>query len=91
LFGVGSFAFLVVGLCLLVTFPEPNPENFRFFTNMDIGTKLEGVSLGEYFGQYFSSLDVLGWGKFVGGVLLGVFIYIGIPTLVGKYGGEGWK
>ena len=91
-FAIGTFAFLALGFVLLVTHPEPNPDNFRFFTNMQGAFgKTSGLGVGEYFRQFISVLDGFGWVKFVLGVLLGVFIYIGIPTLVGKFGGEGWK
>jgi hypothetical protein len=91
-FAIGSFAFLALAFGLLVSNPEPNPGNVGFFSNMKGAFgKASGIGVGEYFRQFFSALDGFGWVKFVLGVFLGVFIYIGIPTLVGKFGGEGWK
>ncbi len=74
----------------LVTWVDPEPDKIGIFAGPDL-PNARGIGIVEYFGAYFSSLTLLQWILFVVGALVAIFLIIGIPQLLDKYGGNNWK
>lgn len=87
----------VVGLALagglfyrLVTWVDPEPDKVGMFSGPDM-PNTRGIGVLEYLERYFASLSPVQWLLFAAGTLVAVFLIIGIPQLLDKYGGDNWK
>ena len=78
-------------LYLVVTYDDPDPDRGGMFARIVLPDNHFDGSIPDYFRWYFGRLDAWGWVKFALGILFGIFVYIGFPQLVERYGGKGWR
>lgn len=92
LIAIGVVGLGLAGLLLyrLVTWVDPEPDRVGMFSGPDM-PNTRGIGILEYLEQYFTSLTSLQWLVYLAGTVVAVFLIIGIPQLLDKYGGDNWK
>ena len=88
--GLAGLAIAAVLLYRLINWVDPAPHRDGMFSGPDM-PNARGIGFVEYLDRYFTSLTALQWLLFAVGALVAVFLIIGIPRLLDKYGGDNWK
>ena len=92
LIAIGVVGLALAGLLFfrLITWVDPEPDKVGMFSGPDMPNS-RGIGFWAYMQEYFSSLTPIQWVFFIIGALAAVFLIIGIPQLLDKYGGDNWK
>ena len=89
---IGTVGLAIAGVLFyrLLTWVDPEPDKVGMFSGPDM-PNARGIGFVEYLDRYFTSLTALQWLLFAVGALAAVFLIIGIPQLLDRYGGDNWK